>query len=170
MIGQDQFVAVFFFDVKQYVGRRLVHACNFAQCPSAVIANTKTRKGFIGREFKIFFLLIGQGFERIVHLAPYEPPRLVFRVDVFKRENRGFLVLKTVFLPKERHEQPIHIYEKIRRVAPVERVVGEAQLYLAFKSADTRDSPDVVSIVSVDHASQRLMFAPRLARRCSMFS
>ena len=170
MIGQDEFFAIFFIYVKQNVGRRFVHAGDFTQSPGAVIANTKTRKGFIGREFKIVFLLIGQGFERIVHLAPHEPPRLVFRVDIFKRKNRGFLVLKSVFLPKERHEQPVHIQEKIRRVAPVERVVGEAQLHLAFKATDTRDAPDVVSIVSVDHASQRLMFAPRFVRRCSIFS
>ena len=170
VIGQYEFFAIFFIYVKQNVGRGLVHAGDFAQSTGAVIANAKTREGFVGGQFKIFFLLIGQGFERIVNLAPHESPRLVFRVDVFKRENRGFLVLKTVFLPKERHEQAVHIQEKIRRVAPVERVVGEAQLHLAFKAADARDAPDVESVVSVDHASQRLMFAPRLARRCSIFS
>ena len=48
VIGQYEFFAIFFIDVKQYVGRGLVHAGDFTQSPGAVIANAKTREGFVG--------------------------------------------------------------------------------------------------------------------------
>ena len=43
VIGQDEFFAIFFIYLKQYVGRGLVHAGDFAQSTGAVIANAKTR-------------------------------------------------------------------------------------------------------------------------------
>ena len=49
VIGQYEFFSIFFIDVKQYVGRGLVHAGDFTQSTGAVIVNAKTREGFVGR-------------------------------------------------------------------------------------------------------------------------